>query len=98
MWLQLDRFKAYMQELEGVTAVWVMLLCSSAVALAYNIVHYLLLQRTSSITVTVLGEVKIVGLLCLSAVILPGAAKRCLQLDQLPVCHCSLQECWRELA
>ena len=51
-----------------------MLLCSSAVALAYNLTHYLLLQRTSSITVTVLGEVKIVGLIILSAVLLPGDA------------------------
>ncbi len=45
---------------------------SSFVALAYNITHNFLLQRTSAVTVTVLGEVKIVGLLLLSAVLLPG--------------------------
>lgn len=46
---------------------------SSFVALAYNITHNFLLQRTSAVTVTVLGEVKIVGLLLLSAIILPGS-------------------------
>ena len=55
-------------------AVLIIVLASSLVALAYNLVHYYLLQKTSSITVTVLGEVKIVGLLILSAVILPGTA------------------------
>lgn len=45
---------------------------SSFVALAYNITHNFLLQRTSAVTVTVLGEVKIVGLLVLSAILLPG--------------------------
>lgn len=45
---------------------------SSIVALAYNVTHNYLLQRTSAVTVTVLGEVKIVGLLLLSAMLLPG--------------------------
>ena len=68
--LQLDRFKLYMAE-HG-PGVLIIVLASSAVALAYNLVHYYLLQKTSSITVTVLGEVKIVGLLVLSAIFLPG--------------------------
>ncbi len=53
----------------GVAAI---ILLSSCVALAYNVVHNILLQRTSAVTVTVLGEVKIVGLLILSALLLPG--------------------------
>ena len=44
-------------------------------ALAYNVVHYLMIQRTSAVTTTVLGEIKIVGLLLLSALL-------------LGVCHC----------
>ncbi len=39
-------------------------------ALAYNVVHYLMIQRTSAVTTTVLGEIKIVGLLILSALLL----------------------------
>jgi hypothetical protein len=39
-------------------------------ALAYNVVHYLMIQRTSAVTTTVLGEIKIVGLLLLSALLL----------------------------
>ena len=54
-------------------AALVIILASSMLALAYNLVHNFLLQRTSSVTVTVLGEVKIVGLLVLSAMFLPGA-------------------------
>lgn len=39
-------------------------------ALAYNIVHYLLIKFTSSVTTTVLGEMKIVLILVLSAFML----------------------------
>lgn len=39
-------------------------------ALGYNVVHYLMIQRTSAVTTTVLGEIKIVGLLLLSALLL----------------------------
>ena len=42
-----------------------LLLVSSLNALAYNLVHAALIQRTSAVTTTVLGEVKIVGLLVL---------------------------------
>lgn len=45
-------------------------LCSSVIALLYNVVHSLLIKRTSAVTVTVLGEVKVVGLLVLSAIVL----------------------------
>lgn len=68
--LQWDRFKLYAAD-NGPATVSIILI-SSIVALAYNLVHNYLLQRTSSVTVTVLGEVKIVGLLILSAMFLPG--------------------------
>jgi hypothetical protein len=47
-----------------------LLLLGSINALAYNVVHYLMIQRTSAVTTTVLGEVKIIGLLLLSALLL----------------------------
>ena len=53
-------------------SVTMIIVLSSCVALAYNITHNFLLKSTSAVTVTVLGEVKIVGLLLLSAIILPG--------------------------
>lgn len=45
-------------------------LATSAIALTYNVVHSLMIQRTSAVTTTVLGEAKIVGLLLLSYVVL----------------------------
>lgn len=39
-------------------------------ALLYNVVHYLMIQRTSAVTTTVLGEIKIIGLLFASAFLL----------------------------
>lgn len=39
-------------------------------ALLYNVVHYLMIQRTSAVTTTVLGEIKIIGLLVASAFLL----------------------------
>lgn len=59
-----------------VTAI---ILVGSVNALSYNVVHYLMIQMTSAVTTTVLGEVKIVGLLVLSVLLL---GKSCL----LPVC------------
>jgi len=50
--------------------VGLVLLCSSAVALLYNVVHALMIQKTSAVTVTVLGEIKVLGLLLLSAYLL----------------------------
>lgn len=43
---------------------------SCVLALSYNMVHYLMIQLTSSVTTTVLGEMKIVLILVLSAVFL----------------------------
>lgn len=39
-------------------------------ALSYNVVHYLMIKHTSSVTTTVLGEMKIIAILLLSAVVL----------------------------
>lgn len=43
---------------------------SSVNAVTYNLVHSLMIKRSSAVTTTVLGEIKIVGLLILSALIL----------------------------
>ncbi len=43
---------------------------TSVVALSYNVVHSLMIQQTSAVTTTVLGEAKIVGLMLLSYVLL----------------------------
>lgn len=48
----------------------VLLLLTCANALAYNVVHYLVIRSTSSVTATVLGEMKIVTILVLSAILL----------------------------
>lgn len=40
---------------------------TSANAIAYNLVHSLMIQRTSAVATTVLGEVKVLALLALSA-------------------------------
>ena len=40
-----------------------LLLLTCVNALLYNLVHYLMIQRTSAVTTTVLGEIKIIGLL-----------------------------------
>lgn len=66
--MQYDRFKEYSGEnLQGVVGI---ILVTSINALAYNIVHYLMIQKTSAVTTTVLGEIKIVGLLVLSSILL----------------------------
>ena len=46
------------------------ILVGSINALSYNVVHYLMIQMTSAVTTTVLGEVKIIGLLLLSVLLL----------------------------
>ncbi|DBA98259.1 hypothetical protein WJX77_011419 [Trebouxia sp. C0004] len=56
--------------MENSAGVVLVLLCSSAIALLYNVVHALMIKKTSAVTVTVLGEVKVVGLLVLSAILL----------------------------
>jgi drug/metabolite transporter (DMT)-like permease len=50
--------------------VYTIVLATSAVALSYNVVHSLMIQQTSAVTTTVLGEVKIVGLMVLSYALL----------------------------
>ena len=54
-----------------------LLLLTCVNALLYNVVHYLMIQRTSAVTTTVLGEIKIVGLLFASAFLL-GEAFPCI--------------------
>ena len=66
--LQRQRFQVYY--IQNSTGVLLVLLCSSIVALSYNVIHSLMIQKTSAVTTTVLGEVKIVGLLILSALLL----------------------------
>ncbi|KAL0042115.1 hypothetical protein WJX77_003727 [Trebouxia sp. C0004] len=62
------RFMTYSQgQSMIVTAI---ILVGSVNALSYNVVHYLMIQMTSAVTTTVLGEVKIVGLLALSVLLL----------------------------
>lgn len=46
------------------------LVLTSVNALSYNLVHSQMIKRTSAVTTTVLGMVKIVGLLLLSAMLL----------------------------
>ncbi len=53
---------------DGVFQMLLLLGCANA--LAYNVVHYLMIQRTSAVTTTVLGEIKIIGLLLLSSLLL----------------------------
>ncbi|KAL0054475.1 hypothetical protein WJX82_009428 [Trebouxia sp. C0006] len=62
------QFREY--AMENSAGVALVLLCSSAIALLYNVVHAAMIKRTSAVTVTVLGEVKVVGLLILSAILL----------------------------
>ena len=47
-----------------------MIVVTSSIALSYNLVHSLMIQRTSAVTTTVLGEIKIVGLMLASYLIL----------------------------
>lgn len=71
--MQASRFleysSAHRAESVGVIVV------TSTIALSYNLVHSLMIQCTSAVTTTVLGEIKIVGLMLASYLILgkPGA-------------------------
>ena len=54
---------------------------TSTIALSYNLVHSLMIQRTSAVATTVLGEVKIVGLMLASYLILgkwPSTTPACM--------------------
>lgn len=66
--LQRERFLAYYPaHSSGVT--WIILV-SSSIAVCYNLTHSTLIKRTSAVTTTVLGEIKIIGLLILSTILL----------------------------
>lgn len=72
--VQSTRFMVYSQgQSVIVTAI---ILVGSCNALSYNVVHYLMIQMTSAVTTTVLGEVKIVGLLVLSVLLLGERARQ----------------------
>jgi hypothetical protein len=43
---------------------------TSVIAMSYNVVHALMIQQTSAVTTTVMGEAKIVGLILLSYMLL----------------------------
>lgn len=62
------KFAAYYRN--HTQGVWGIMVVTSINALAYNMVHSLMIKKTSAVTTTVLGEVKIVGLLVLSAMFL----------------------------
>lgn len=63
-------------------------------ALAYNVVHYLMIQRTSAVTTTVLGEIKIVGLLLLSALLLGESPPPSLRVMHAAYFVACLWACW----
>jgi drug/metabolite transporter (DMT)-like permease len=68
VWRELGPFMAYYeQNASGVAGI---VLVSSLNAVCYNIVHSTMIKRTSAVTTTVLGELKIIGLLVLSALLL----------------------------
>ncbi|PRW61386.1 Drug Metabolite transporter superfamily [Chlorella sorokiniana] len=63
-----ERFLEYLpSHSQGVAGI---MLVSSINAVMYNLTHSTLIKRTSAVTTTVLGEIKIVGLLVLSAILL----------------------------
>ena len=63
--LQHADFEVYRTE-HGFSTLSIVL-ATSNIALFYNIVHSCLIHKTSAVTVTVLGEIKVVGILLLSA-------------------------------
>ena len=76
--VQSAAFLAYRAEHN--TETYVIVLGTSAIALTYNIVHSVMIQQTSAVTTTVIGQAKIIGLLILSALLLGGSS----------TCHCYL--------
>lgn len=70
----------------GVAGV-ILLTCINA--LSYNIVHYMMIKHTSSVTTTVLGEMKIIAILVLSAFVLGKSS--CLVPKQHELCRASPQ-------
>lgn len=76
-----------------VTAI---ILVGSINALSYNVVHYLMIQMTSAVTTTVLGEIKIIGLLVLSVLLLgePTLSEAALCTRPCEVQEASFHLCW----
>jgi drug/metabolite transporter (DMT)-like permease len=68
IYMELDEFRLYFAE--HFNDVLGIILLSSVNAVTYNLVHSLMIKRSSAVTTTVLGEIKIVGLLILSALVL----------------------------
>ena len=56
------------------TETYIVVLGTSAIALTYNVVHSIMIQQTSAVTTTVIGQAKIIGLLILSALLLGGVS------------------------
>ncbi|KAK9816692.1 hypothetical protein WJX72_003780 [[Myrmecia] bisecta] len=67
-WREAAKFAQYRLGRSG--AISGIILLGSMNALAYNVVHYLMIQKTSAVSTTVLGEVKVIGLLVLSSMLL----------------------------
>ena len=84
--IQFNRFQDYRGD-HGAD-IYSIIIATSAVALSYNVVHSLMIQQTSAVTTTVLGEAKIVGLMLLSYLILGEGAS--LNLHQT---RCNSQSC-----
>jgi drug/metabolite transporter (DMT)-like permease len=78
------RFLSYFQHHHN--GVIMIVLISSINAVCYNLVHALIIKKTSATTSTVLGEVKIVGLLILSAFLLGESKEFTLKM----ACGCAL--------
>ena len=68
LWREYVAFRVYFQE--NASSVSGIILASCLNAVLYNMVHSMMIQHTSAVSTTVLGEIKIVGLLLLSALIL----------------------------
>lgn len=68
VWMELADLRKYLKEHSTWAAI--ILLVTSVNAVTYNIVHYSMIKNSSSVTTTVLGEIKVVGLLILSTQIL----------------------------
>lgn len=72
--LQAAAFLAF--RVEHNTESFVIVFATSAVALSYNVVHSIMIQQTSAVTTTVIGQAKIIGLLVLSALLLGESSLR----------------------
>lgn len=68
-YLEYESLLSYLEK-EGYQSIFALLLLSSTNAVCYNAIHSMVIKQTSAVTTTVIGEVKIVALLLLSAIIL----------------------------